>query len=174
VAEGEHHSAVKEESMIIMGIDPSSTVTGFGLIQHEDGMWRAIRHGCIRTKGAHSLPEKLEQIYSGLREVISEHHPDVVVVEKSFSGKNLRTALVMGQVLGVSLLAAARASLPVSEYSPREVKLAVTGFGSASKEQVQHWVRRLLRFEEDSLASDASDALAVALCHANRLVVPET
>jgi crossover junction endodeoxyribonuclease RuvC len=160
--------------MIIMGIDPSSTVTGFGLIQNENGVWRAIEHGCIRTAGVRPLPEKLEQIYSGLRKVMSQHRPDVVVVERGFSGKNLRTALVIGQVLGVSLLAAARASLPVSEYSPREVKLAVTGFGSASKEQVQHWVKRLLRFDETSLAPDASDALAVALCHANKLGVPET
>ena len=159
--------------MIIMGIDPSSTITGFGLIQDEAGVWRAIHHGCIRTKAARTFAEKLEQIFSGLGEVICSHHPDVVVVERAFSGKNPRTALIMGQVLGVSLLAAARASLPVSEYSPREVKLAVTGFGSASKEQVQYWVKRLLKLDETSLTRDASDALAVALCHANRVEGPE-
>jgi crossover junction endodeoxyribonuclease RuvC len=106
-------------------------------------------------------------------EIICEHHPDVVAVERGFSGKNLRTAWVMGQVLGVSLLVATNSSLPVSEYSPREVKLALTGFGSASKEQVQFWVTKLLKIEEASLPLDASDALAVALCHANRLDISE-
>ncbi|MCK4596463.1 crossover junction endodeoxyribonuclease RuvC [bacterium] len=159
--------------MIIMGVDPGSVVTGYGLIQEENAGWRAIQYGCIRTRGARAFPEKLEMIYSGLMKVISEHHPDVVVVERGFSGKNLRTALVMGQVLGVSLLVASRASLPVLEYSPREVKLAVTGFGSASKEQVQYMIEQLLKIEEASVAVDASDALAVALCHANRLSIPK-
>ena len=159
--------------MVIMGVDPGSAVTGYGLIRQENEDWCVVQHGCIRTRGVRELPEKLGTIYSGLMKVICEHHPDVVAVERGFSGKNLRTAWVMGQVLGVSLLVATNSSLPVSEYSPREVKLALTGFGSASKEQVQFWVTKLLKIEEASLSLDASDALAVALCHANRLDVPE-
>lgn len=159
--------------MIIMGVDPGSSITGYGLIQNEDDGWRSIQHGCIRTHRVRTFPDKLGMIYSGLKEVISAYHPDVLVVERSFFGKNVRTALVMGQVLGVSLLVATKASLPISEYSPREVKLAVTGFGSASKEQVQYMVKQLLRIEEASLPLDASDALAIALCHANKLNIPE-
>lgn len=155
--------------MVIMGIDPGSRITGYGLIQQEDNGWRALEHGCIRTQRAQTFPEKLGKIYSHLQKIISEYSPDVVVVEKGFSGKNLQTALVIGQVLGVSLLVATKASLPISEYSPREVKLAVTGFGSASKEQVQYMVKQLLGMEGGSLTADASDALAVALCHANKL-----
>jgi crossover junction endodeoxyribonuclease RuvC len=154
--------------MIIMGIDPGSSITGYGLIRKENGGWSILQKGCIRTRGARAFPQKLAVIYSGLADVISQYHPDVVVVERGFSGKNPKTALVMGQVLGISLLVATRASLPVSEYSPREVKLAVTGFGSASKEQVEYMVRQLLRIDNAPLAPDASDALAVALCHANR------
>jgi crossover junction endodeoxyribonuclease RuvC len=102
-------------------------------------------------------------------EAVQRHRPDQVVVERGFSGSNPRTAMVMGQVLGVSLLVAANASLPVSEYSPREVKLAVTGFGAASKEQVQYMVRQLLGMDQEELAQDVFDALAVALCHANKI-----
>lgn len=158
--------------MIIMGIDPGSVITGYGLIQKEVGGWRALGHGCIRAQRRQSIAEKLEKIFSGLSEVISEYRPDVVVVERGYSGKNLRTAWVMGQVMGVTLLAATNASVPVAEYSPREVKLAVTGFGSASKEQVLYMVKQLLQLDDARLAPDASDALAVALCHANRLGLP--
>jgi crossover junction endodeoxyribonuclease RuvC len=159
--------------MVIMGIDPGSAITGYGLIRDECDGWRALHHGCIRTNGVRGVPGKLRAIYAGLMDVIREYQPDVVAVEKAFSGKNPRTALVMGQVLGVSLVAATNASLPVSEYSPREIKLAVTGFGSASKEQVQYMVRQLLKIDEVRLAPDVSDALAVALCHANRVEVVE-
>ncbi len=159
--------------MIIMGIDPGSAITGYGLIHEEDNGWRVLEQGCIRTRGVQAIPEKLAIIYSGLDQLIAEHHPDVVVVERGFSGINPKTALVMGQVLGISLLVATKASLPVSEYSPREVKLAVTGFGSASKEQVQYMVRQLLGMDDVPLAPDASDALAVALCHANRMALFE-
>jgi crossover junction endodeoxyribonuclease RuvC len=159
--------------MIIMGIDPGSAITGYGLIQQEEDGWRSLDHGCIRTRRAQTFPEKLDQIYSHLKKTICEHRPDVVAVEKGFSGRNLRTAWVMGQVMGIAFLAAARASVPISEYSPREVKLAVTGFGTASKEQVQYWVGQLLKIDETSLGPDVSDALAVALCHANRLNIPQ-
>ena len=155
--------------MVIMGIDPGSRITGYGLIRRETDSWSLLGHGCIRTQGAATFSEKLNQIYSGLMELVERFRPDAVVVERGFFGKNPRTALAMGQVLGISLLVAARASLPICEYSPREIKLAVTGFGSASKEQVQHMVKQLLQVDEDSLAPDASDALAAALCHANRV-----
>lgn len=159
--------------MVIMGVDPGSAVTGYGLIRQEDEGWCIVQHGCIRTGGKANIAEKLGLLYSGLMQIIDEHQPDMVVIERGFSGKNPRTAMVMGQVLGVSMLAASNSALPVSEYAPREVKLAVTGSGSASKEQVQYMVGQLLGIFEADLPLDASDALAVALCHANRLDIPE-
>jgi crossover junction endodeoxyribonuclease RuvC len=158
--------------MIIMGIDPGSTVTGFGLIRRANDGWRLLHQGCVRARRTEALARKLGRIYADLMAVIQQYDPDLVVVERGFAGRNPRTAMVMGLVLGVSLLVATNASLPVSEYSPREVKLAVTGFGSASKEQVQYMVKQLLQAGETDLAPDASDALAVALCHANKLEVP--
>jgi crossover junction endodeoxyribonuclease RuvC len=158
--------------MIIMGIDPGSAVTGFGLIEQSGNGWSLLHHGCVRSRRSEPLAGKLAGIYADLMAVIERFGPDLVVVERGFSGRNPRTAMVMGQVLGVSLLAAANAGRPVMEYSPREVKLAVTGFGSASKEQVQYMVKQLLQAVHIDLAPDASDALAVALCHANKLDVP--
>jgi crossover junction endodeoxyribonuclease RuvC len=158
--------------MIIMGIDPGSSVTGFGLIQRSANGWSLLHHGCVRVRKSEVLSRKLGRIYADLMAVIGQYGPDLVVVERGFAGRNPRTAMVMGQVLGISLLAAANAGRPVQEYSPREVKLAVTGFGSASKEQVQFMVKQLLQANRIDLAPDASDALAVALCHANKLDVP--
>ena len=158
--------------MIIMGIDPGSAVTGFGLIQRNENGWSLLHHGCVHARRSEGLAGKLGRIYADLMAVIEKYSPDLVVVERGFSGRNPRTAMVMGQVLGISLLAANNAGRPVLEYSPREVKLAVTGFGSASKEQVQYMVKQLLQADQTDLAPDASDALAVALCHANKLDVP--
>ena len=158
--------------MIIMGIDPGSAVTGFGLIRQDENGWSLLHHGCVRARRGEPLARRLGHIYGELSAVIEQYGPDLVVVERGFSGRNPRTAMVMGQVLGISLVAAANAGRPVLEYSPREVKLAVTGFGAASKEQVQYMVKQLLQAAEIDLAPDASDALAVALCHANKLDVP--
>jgi len=158
--------------MIIMGIDPGSAVTGFGLIQQERNGWSLLHHGCVRARRHEPLAQRLGHIYADLMALIEKYSPDLVAVERGFSGRNPRTAMVMGQVLGISLLVAANAGRPVLEYSPREVKLAVTGFGSASKEQVQYMVKQLLQAAGIDLAPDAADALAVALCHANKLDVP--
>lgn len=158
--------------MIIMGIDPGSAVTGFGIIGQKENGWSLLHHGCIRARRSEALARKLGRIYADLTAAIERYGPDLVAVERGFSGRNPRTAMVMGQVLGIALLAAANAGRPVHEYSPREIKLAVTGFGAASKEQVQYMVKQLLRAAEADLAPDASDALAVALCHANKLDVP--
>jgi crossover junction endodeoxyribonuclease RuvC len=155
--------------MVIMGIDPGSAATGYGFIKSDKDGWQLLDQGCVRAKRSEQLAQKLGRIYTGLMEAVRRHRPDQVVVERGFSGSNPRTAMVMGQVLGVSLLVAANASLPVSEYSPREVKLAVTGFGAASKEQVQYMVRQLLGMDQEELAQDVFDALAVALCHANKI-----
>ena len=154
----------------ILGIDPGSRVTGVGIVDFSDaGEPRLCYYGCIRTKIKDGHPLRLQQIYAGLIEVIEKYHPTHIALEDIFYSENIKTAIVMGQVRGVSLLAAVNKGLEPAEYSPREVKLAVVGHGNASKQQVQHMVGHILRCREQIQPVDAADALAVALCHFNRL-----
>ncbi len=154
----------------ILGIDPGSQVTGLGVI--DVGNRRDLKlcyYGCIRTKRKESLPFRLKQIYQGLIDIIKEFHPDHVAIEDIFYSDNVKTAIVMGQARGVSLLAPINMGIEPAEYSPREVKLAVVGNGNASKNQVHFMVKNMLKIKEDISPDDASDALAVALCHNHRL-----
>ena len=156
--------------MRILGIDPGTQNTGIGVIDIDDrGEAVYCYHGCIRTSRKDSLPERLKQIYSGLIETIETYHPDDVALEDIFYSENVKTAIVMGHARGVSLLAPIVAGITPAEYSPREVKLAVVGSGAASKEQVKFMVHRILGIREDDQPADATDALAVALCHHHRL-----
>ncbi len=156
--------------MRIMGIDPGTNITGFGIIEI-DGRGEAglCHYGCVRTKRNADLPLRLQQIYLGLADAITHYKPDAVALEDIFYSDNIKTAIVMGEARGVSLLAAVNQGVRPAEYSPREVKLAVVGRGNASKEQVQFMVRQILRIKEEIKPTDAADALAVALCHYNRL-----
>jgi crossover junction endodeoxyribonuclease RuvC len=147
----------------ILGIDPGSQATGFGLIETAPGNSRALLYGTIRPPRGLSLPDRLLTIHRDLAAVIAEHEPDVVAVETAFYHKNARSTLVLGHVRGVVLLA----GVPVHEYAPREIKLAVTGNGNASKDQVGFMIRGLLALREIP-AADAADALAAALCHVQR------
>ncbi len=157
-------------SIRILGIDPGSQITGFGIVDiSESRELNLCYYGCIRTSRSKSLPHRLKQIYSGLTEIITQYHPDHVAVEDIFYSDNAKTAIVMGQARGVALLAPINMGVPPAEYSPREVKLAVVGRGNASKEQVHFMVKNLLRLKEDITPDDASDALAVAICHYHRL-----
>lgn len=151
-----------------MGIDPGSAITGYGIIEHLDRRSRLIECGCIRTEAGSSLPARLKRIYDGLVEVMTTYRPDTVAIEETFYGKNARAALTMGHARGVALLAAANEGMEVVEYSPREVKQSVVGSGGASKEQVQFMVKVLLSLPRPPQPEDAADAVAVALCHANR------
>ena len=155
--------------MVIVGIDPGSVITGFGAIETENREPRLIGCGCIRTSAKTPFAERLRKIYGELAETLSRYHPDEVAVEDVFYSNNVKTALKIGHARGVILLAAADAGLPIAEYSPREVKQAVVGSGSASKEQVQFMVKNILTLKEAPQPYDATDALAVALCHAHRL-----
>jgi crossover junction endodeoxyribonuclease RuvC len=148
----------------ILGIDPGSRFTGYGIIDSERGKCRVVSSGRIAT-GAGDMAPRLALIDAQLTALIAEFSPQEAAFEEVFVSKNLRSALVLGQARGVALCAAARASLPVAEYAATQVKLAVTGTGRAEKEQVQHMVRILLNLQGKLLA-DASDALAVALTHA--------
>ena len=154
----------------ILGIDPGSQVTGLGIVDIlENKQLTLCYYGCIKTDRNKSLPYRLKQIYTGLADIIQQYHPDYVAVEDIFYSDNVKTAIVMGQARGVSLLAPVNLGILPAEYSPREVKLAVVGRGNASKEQVHFMVKNLLNLKEDIAPDDASDALAVALCHYHRL-----
>jgi crossover junction endodeoxyribonuclease RuvC len=147
-------------------------VTGYGVVTREDSHIRFITCGAIRNAAARSMPLRLKTIYAGLRDVIREHAPDEFAIETAFYGRNAQSALKLGHARGVSILAAVEHEIPTAEYSPREVKKAVVGNGAASKEQVRFMVTSLLHIPGSRLVLDASDALAVALCHLHRLDRP--
>lgn len=148
--------------MRVLGIDPGSTCTGYGVLEDDGGDPRMIASGVIRTPRG-SLSVRLNKIFDGLEEIISAHRPDAVAVEEVFHARNPKSALVLGHARGVALLAAGRAGVSVHEYSTRKVKQTVTGHGNADKRQVHSILEAQLGELPDQL--DASDALAVALCH---------
>ncbi|MEA3409138.1 MAG: crossover junction endodeoxyribonuclease RuvC [Candidatus Eisenbacteria bacterium] len=151
--------------VLVLGIDPGSIVTGFGLVEQDDGGMRLVAWGSVRTSSKAPLPERLSRIYAETVRMIDAHRPDEIAVENVFQAKNVRSALKLGHARGVTLLAAAQAALPIFEYAPREVKQSVVGTGSATKLQVASMVDRLLGLSGQKLLEDESDAVAVAICH---------
>ncbi len=151
--------------MRILGIDPGSRITGFAVVDTGERRLRACGYGVIRPS-AESIGERLGEIFTGVVQVIAELKPDVLAIESVFMARNAQSALKLGQARGVAICAAAQAGLPVFEYAPRAVKLAVVGSGRADKIQVQHMMRQILKIEA-ALAADAADALAIAVCHAH-------
>jgi len=149
--------------VIILGIDPGSRLTGYGVVRQYGSKFEYIASGCIRmTTG--EMPDRLAQIFDGVREIIRQTQPDVFAIEQVFMARNPDSALKLGQARGAAIVAAKFAGLPVFEYSARQVKQSVVGTGAAAKEQVQHMVKTLLKLPASPQA-DAADALAVALCH---------
>ncbi len=156
--------------MRILGIDPGLRNTGYGIIDLDDkGNQTAVAFGVIKSKTSQSLSNRLETIYRGLEDMIKTYTPEICGIEEVFSNKNPKTTLLLGHVRGVLMLCAHRMSLPVFEYSAKSVKSAVTGNGNASKEQIQFMIQRLLKLEEPPKSPDAADALAVAVCHINKM-----
>lgn len=153
--------------MLILGVDPGTAITGFGLVQEERGRLKAEGYGVIRTNTDHLLPDRLNQIYEQITSLVCQYQPEVMVVEELFFNKNTRTALVVGQARGVILLAAAKQGLKIAEYTPLQVKMAVAGYGRADKNQVQEMVRILLKLKAIPKPDDAADALAIAICYAH-------
>jgi crossover junction endodeoxyribonuclease RuvC len=149
-----------------LGIDPGSRVTGYGIVEQAGGRIVRVDHGEIRIKKGEPFTRCLSRIFDELTEVIGRTKPDAVAIEDIFYGKNVKSLIKQGHVRGVALLAASRSGLPVHEYSPLEVKKAVVGYGRAEKQQVQVMIQAILRLGE-MLPEDASDALAVAICHTN-------
>lgn len=150
--------------VIILGIDPGSRITGYGIIQLHDSQLNYLDSGCIKLANTF-FPERLEKIFTGLQSIVAEYKPHEVAIEQVFMHINPNAALKLGQARGAALTAATVAKLPVSEYSARQVKQSVVGYGAANKQQVQHMVRLLLNLNRSPQA-DAADALAIAVCHA--------
>lgn len=153
------------ELRCILGIDPGSRLTGYGLISVRGRRLEYRASGCIRTSGD-NLPARLGQIYRGVGELIDQYRPSEFAIEDVFMARNAQSALTLGQARGVAIAAAVAAQLPIYEYAARQVKQAVVGTGKANKEQVQHMVRVLLDLA-GTPAADAADALAIAVCHVN-------
>lgn len=152
--------------MLAIGIDPGTAITGYGLVREEqDGSLSVVDYGVIQTSADEKMPERLVQLYHNLKVIIDLHCPQSGAVEKLFFARNVRTALTVGQARGIALLALAESGVTIAEYSPNEVKQAVSGFGGADKNQVQQMVRVLLDLEQIPQPDDAADALAVAICH---------
>jgi crossover junction endodeoxyribonuclease RuvC len=150
---------------IILGIDPGSRVTGYGVIRQCAKHLDYLGSGCIKTTEK-ALPGRLKQIYAGVTEVILQFQPDVFAIEQVFMAKNADSALKLGQARGSAIVAAVNAELPVYEYAARLIKQAVVGTGGADKAQIQHMVQQMLKLSAKP-QSDAADALGVAICHAN-------
>jgi crossover junction endodeoxyribonuclease RuvC len=150
-----------------MGVDPGSDITGYGVIESDGRRYEVVEYAAIRTHSKSSFAERLLLISQKLEEVIERLNPEACAVEDTFYAVNVKSAMKLGQVRGVVLLTAARAGIQVFEYSPLEIKSALVGYGRAEKQQVQAMVRLLLKLKEAPEPLDTSDALAVAICHAN-------
>lgn len=148
----------------VLGIDPGTAVTGWGVVEGRPGAFRHLGHGTVCPPAGATLPLKLQRIHAALAAQCEAWRPDALALEKSFVGRNVQSAFRLGEVRGVAMLVAAAAGVVVTEYSPAEVKLAVTGSGRAEKAQVGHAVARELALEI-GISADAADALALALCH---------
>lgn len=151
--------------MRILGVDPGSRMTGYGIVENVNGRLIHVDHGAIKTEEG-PFPSRLLKIQESLSRLMDEHSPDVMAVEEAFFARNVQSALKLGQVRGVVLLTAALQKVEIFEYSPMEIKKALTGYGRAEKEQIRYMVCALLKLER-VLSLDASDALAVAICHAH-------
>ncbi|MEW9798080.1 crossover junction endodeoxyribonuclease RuvC [Alteromonas sp. CYL-A6] len=151
--------------MVILGIDPGSRVTGYGVIARRQGKLVYVASGCIRV-GTQDLSARLNNIFIGVGDIIKQYQPAQFAIEQVFMARNPDSALKLGQARGAAIVAATQSGLDIAEYSARQIKQAVVGKGSADKTQVQHMVRHLLELSGTPQA-DAADALAVALCHAN-------
>ena len=156
--------------MIILGIDPGSQKTGYGVIYSESNRLKRLASGQIRLSSKLEFSEKLAKITKSLGEVIDEFSPKSMAVEKVFLAKNVHVAIVLGQARGAAIVAGALRQVPLYEYAAREVKIATVGFGAAAKEQVRHMVGILLQIPHQSLAEDEADALAIAITHAHTYI----
>ncbi|MGI8619163.1 MAG: crossover junction endodeoxyribonuclease RuvC [Gemmatimonadaceae bacterium] len=155
----------------MLGVDPGTAVTGYGVVRRDEGAPALVECGIIRTRPKDPLPDRLCAIHDGIAELIARHRPDSMAIEDVFYARNVRTTIVLGHARGVVLLCGAKAGLEIAEYTPAEIKKAVCGRGSATKEQVQFMVGSLLRLKAPPRPADAADGVAAALAHALNAVM---
>ncbi len=153
--------------MLILGVDPGTATTGFGIIEVKGNKYHSIKHGTILTEASMEMPSRLSIINRSLDKIISEYKPEHMAVEQLYFSKNTRTALTVGQARGVILLTGIQRNLHIGEYTPLQVKQAVAGYGRADKQQIQKMVATVLGLSDIPKPDDAADALAVAICHAH-------
>ena len=151
--------------MKVLGIDPGTAITGYGLVESHDDEIAMLDYGALATKEKSPIGERLSYLYHELVEIIQQHQPDAVAVEQPFVAKNVRSAMAIGRAQAIALLAAANENIPAYEYTPTQIKQRVANYGASSKEQIQEMVRLQLGLAETPQPSDAADALAVAICH---------
>lgn len=156
--------------MRVLGIDPGSNVTGYGIVEVNGNEYSHIASGDIKLKKTQSLPEKLLTIYNGVKDLIKDFKPESVAVENVFFAKNARSAIILGHARGAAMLGASTMGLEVSEYSPTEIKKAVTGHGRAAKEDMQKMIGLLIG-KDLTTSSDSADALSIAICHLNSIKI---
>jgi crossover junction endodeoxyribonuclease RuvC len=152
--------------MTILGIDPGIGRMGWGIIVADKGKFRPVDYGCLETSPKRSTPERLEEVYATMIQLCEQYNIDALSIEELFFNTNAKTAFVVGQARGVVLLAASQKKIPISIYTPLQVKMALTGYGRADKSQVEQMVKLLLKLEKIPKPDDTSDALAIALTHA--------
>lgn len=155
----------KGKNMIVLGIDPGYAIVGYGVIEMRNNRYRTLEHGAVTTKAGVDFNRRLEIIYDGVSDILARYRPEAVSVEKLYFSNNKTTGIGVAEARGVILLAAQKAGVPVYEYTPVQVKLAVTGYGKALKPQVMEMTRRLLCLKEVPKPDDTADALAIAICH---------
>lgn len=153
--------------MLILGIDPGTATTGYGILEKEGDRTRAVAFGAIITSPKETPANRLMSIYDRLAKLIDTYRPDVLVTERLFFSKNETTAFSVGRTVGVVLLLAAQRGIPTLEYTPMEIKQAVVGYGGAEKKQIQYMVQRILGLPEPPKPDDVADALAICICHAH-------
>lgn len=151
--------------MIILGVDPGTATTGYGIIRKEGQKYELVDFGCILTPAKTPLHDRLDTIFDELSEIIEKYMPEHMAVEELFFANNAKTAISVGHARGVILLAGKKKGISVFEYTPLEVKMALTGYGRADKNQIQQMVKALLSLSEIPKPDDAADALAIAICH---------
>lgn len=151
--------------MRVIGIDPGSVITGTGVVEFTDGTCKVIDYDALKMNSKTPIPERLKSVYDFCSIKIKKYKPDYLALETAFFGKNIQSTLKLGQVRGAVIVASLNSGVDVFEYSPREIKKSVTGNGSSSKQVVQTYIKSILSMKVNSILSDSSDALAIALCH---------
>lgn len=151
--------------MRIIGIDPGIAIMGFGILDYKQNKFSVVNYGAVTTTNRESMPKRLEILYDSLESILKEYKPDAVAFEELFFNQNAKTAILVGQARGISILCAQRNNIDIYEYTPLQVKQAVAGYGRAEKKQIQYMVKVLLNLKEIPKPDDTADALAVAICH---------